>query len=186
MSALDQAVILLVISRHEALQAYYNGSMSQHTLFQRVRDTPNAVEVQYMPLLIACSSQHASLLQAAVCKWITSEMQLEHNAFACMFSGGSPRRSPPPSNTLKGGAHTMNGFQTPDAKRPQATIPDGGMDSAMNGDWEFLVGTAISVYQNSGGDNNNWWRYERQRTRLGQPTIDVRQHHPLLAHPMVS
>ena len=78
----------------------------------------------------------------------------------------------------------MNEFRTPDAKRPQATIPDDGVDSAMDGDWEFLVGTAISVYQNSGGDNNNWWRYERQRTRLGQPTIDVRQHHPLFAHLM--
>lgn len=32
MSALDQAAILLVISRHEALQAYYKGLMSQNTL----------------------------------------------------------------------------------------------------------------------------------------------------------
>lgn len=40
-------------------------------------------------------------------------------------------------------------------------------------DWEFLVGTAISVYQNSGGGGNNWSQFEEQRTRFGQPTIEV-------------
>ena len=64
----------------------------------------------------------------------------------------------------------MNGFHTPDGKRNGAMKSDSGV---TDGDWDFYVGTAISVYQNSGGDNNNWWRYERQRTRLGRPTIDV-------------
>ena len=68
----------------------------------------------------------------------------------------------------------MEGFQTPDGKkRSQAVKSDSALDGAADGGWDFLVGTAISVYQNSGGDNNNWWRYERQRTRLGRPTIDV-------------
>ena len=65
----------------------------------------------------------------------------------------------------------MNGFQTPDGKRNQALKSDSDLDSGLK--WQFLVGTAISVYQNSGGNNNNWWRYERQRTRFGKPTIDV-------------
>lgn len=42
-----------------------------------------------------------------------------------------------------------------------------------NSDWEFLVGTAISVYQNSGGGGNNWSEFENQCTRFGQPTIEV-------------
>ena len=67
----------------------------------------------------------------------------------------------------------MEGFQTPDGKRSQALKSDSGLDGAADGGWDFLVGTAISVYQNSGGDNNNWWRYERQRTHFGRPTIDV-------------
>ena len=72
-----------------------------------------------------------------------------------------------------GQASVMNGFQTPDGKRSQALKSDSGLDGSGDEGWDFLVGTAISVYQNSGGINNNWWRYERQRTRLGRPTIDV-------------
>lgn len=68
----------------------------------------------------------------------------------------------------------MNGFQTPDGKKSQAG--EAGSNAKDGLEWEFLVGTAISVYQNSGGDNNNWWRYERQRTRFGKPTIDVSRH----------
>lgn len=55
-----------------------------------------------------------------------------------------------------------------------------GLESArdlahQSRDWEFLVGTAISVYQNSGGggSRNNWSEFENQRTRLGLPTIEV-------------
>jgi len=35
----------------------------------------------------------------------------------------------------------------------------------------FLVGTAISVYQNSGGKDTNWSEFELKRTGNGQPTI---------------
>ena len=85
---------------------------------------------------------------------------------------GSPLRRRERSNRcLAGAVGPMNGFQTPDGKRSKAGEPG---STARDGlEWEFLVGTAISVYQNSGGDNNNWWRYERQRTRFGKPTIDV-------------
>ena len=55
-----------------------------------------------------------------------------------------------------------------------------GLESArdlahQSRDWEFLVGTAISVYQNSGGggSRNNWSEFENQRTRFGLPTIEV-------------
>ncbi|KAK9917329.1 hypothetical protein WJX75_003166 [Coccomyxa subellipsoidea] len=48
----------------------------------------------------------------------------------------------------------------------------GRSTSVGNSDWEFLVGTAISVYQNSGGGGNNWSEFENQCTRFGQPTIE--------------
>lgn len=35
----------------------------------------------------------------------------------------------------------------------------------------FLVGTAISVYQNSGGTDTNWSEFELKRTGNGKPTI---------------
>ena len=35
----------------------------------------------------------------------------------------------------------------------------------------FLVGTAISVYQNSGGRNTNWSEFEARNTGKGTPTI---------------
>ncbi len=35
----------------------------------------------------------------------------------------------------------------------------------------FLVGTAISVYQNSGGTDTNWSEFELKRTANGKPTI---------------
>ncbi len=35
----------------------------------------------------------------------------------------------------------------------------------------FLVGTAISVYQNSGGTDSNWSEFELKRTGNGKPTI---------------
>ena len=35
----------------------------------------------------------------------------------------------------------------------------------------FLVGTAISGYQNSGGEDTNWSEFELKRTGNGQPTI---------------
>lgn len=40
-------------------------------------------------------------------------------------------------------------------------------------DWKFLVGVAISVYQNSGGPNNQWERFEHQKKWFGRPTIAV-------------
>lgn len=36
---------------------------------------------------------------------------------------------------------------------------------------EFLVGTAISVYQNSGGIDTNWSEFEARNTTKGRPTI---------------
>ncbi len=48
-----------------------------------------------------------------------------------------------------------------------------GRNTVGGQDWEFLVGTAISVYQNSGGGGNNWSEFENQTTRFGQPTIEV-------------
>ena len=35
----------------------------------------------------------------------------------------------------------------------------------------FLVGTAISVYQNSGGTDTNWSEFETKRAGTGTPTI---------------
>ena len=35
----------------------------------------------------------------------------------------------------------------------------------------FLVGTAISVYQNSGGTDTNWSEFEQKRNANGKPTI---------------
>ena len=37
----------------------------------------------------------------------------------------------------------------------------------------FLVGVAISVYQNSGGPGTNWEAFEGTRNILGQPMIEV-------------
>lgn len=37
----------------------------------------------------------------------------------------------------------------------------------------FLVGVAISVYQNSGGPGSNWSRFETQKNWLGQSVIEV-------------
>lgn len=37
----------------------------------------------------------------------------------------------------------------------------------------FLVGVAISVYQNSGGPGSNWEAFEDQKTMFGQPVIKV-------------
>lgn len=37
----------------------------------------------------------------------------------------------------------------------------------------FLVGVAISVYQNSGGPGTNWEAFEDQKTLFGQPVIKV-------------
>ena len=88
-------------------------------------------------------------------------------------SGGAKWTQYSSRQRYRGQASVMNGFQTPDSKRSQAFKSDSGLDGSGDDGWDFLVGTAISVYQNSGGENNNWWRYERQRTRLGRPTIDV-------------
>ena len=38
-------------------------------------------------------------------------------------------------------------------------------------DWKFLVGAALSVYQNAGGSNTNWSDFEGKRNIFGQPTI---------------
>ena len=97
-----------------------------------------------------------------------------------LLAGGVNWTRTSPKLRLGGQASAMNGFQTPDSKRSQALKSDSGLDGSGDDGWDFLVGTAISVYQNSGGDNNNWWRYERQRTRLGRPTIDVSAHFRLL------
>ena len=58
---------------------------------------------------------------------------------------------------------------------------DGPLESARDlahgsRGWEFLVGTAISVYQNAGGggSRNNWSEFENGRTRFGLPTIEAR------------
>lgn len=68
-------------------------------------------------------------------------------------------------------------LSTPDrSKRSFDSDEELGRSRMGHGDWEFLVGTAISVYQNSGGGNNNWSAFEEQRTRFGQPTIEVSTH----------
>ena len=61
---------------------------------------------------------------------------------------------------------TMNGFDGLESARDMAH---------GERDWEFLVGTAISVYQNAGGggSHNNWSDFETKRNRFGQPTIQV-------------
>lgn len=46
-------------------------------------------------------------------------------------------------------------------------------DSNPLASWKFLVGVAISVYQNSGGPNNQWERFEHQKKCFGRPTIAV-------------
>ena len=89
-----------------------------------------------------------------------------------LLTGASSQKGYRSKQLLGGEKVFMEGFTTPNSKRNQATF-DAGLNSADEEGWDFLVGTAISVYQNSGGDNNNWWRYERQRTRFGRPTIDV-------------
>ena len=96
-------------------------------------------------------------------------------AYNCdvLLAGGVSWTHISPKLRLGHQASAMDGFQTPDGKTSQALKSDSGLDGSGDDGWDFLVGTAISVYQNSGGDNNNWWRYERQRTRLGRPTIDV-------------
>lgn len=40
-------------------------------------------------------------------------------------------------------------------------------------DWSFDCGVAISVYQNSGGTNNQWESFERQKRWFGRPAIKV-------------
>jgi hypothetical protein len=79
-----------------------------------------------------------------------------------------------------------------DAHSPSRTSIDSdeelGRYGGAHGEWEFLVGTAISVYQNSGGDHNNWSEFEKGRSRFGTPAIDVRTSHceselPYVSHP---
>ena len=38
-------------------------------------------------------------------------------------------------------------------------------------DWQFLVGAALSVYQNAGGSNTNWSNFEGKKNSFGKPTI---------------
>ena len=38
-------------------------------------------------------------------------------------------------------------------------------------EWKFLVGAALSVYQNSGGRNTNWSDFEGKKNSFGKPTI---------------
>lgn len=38
-------------------------------------------------------------------------------------------------------------------------------------EWQFLVGAALSVYQNSGGSHTNWSDFEGKKNSFGQPTI---------------
>ncbi|KAK9868650.1 hypothetical protein WJX84_001643 [Apatococcus fuscideae] len=45
------------------------------------------------------------------------------------------------------------------------------MQNLDNHDWHFLVGAALSVYQNAGGSNTNWSAFENKRTMFGQPFI---------------
>ena len=58
-------------------------------------------------------------------------------------------------------------FELVDLERP--TEQAGGQDEAVSSgaaatdDWQFHVGVAISVYQNSGGANNQWETFERQK-----------------------
>ena len=46
-------------------------------------------------------------------------------------------------------------------------------DEAVTMSKEFLVGVAMSVYQNSGGADNNWEAFENMKGWFGQPTIKV-------------
>jgi hypothetical protein len=49
-----------------------------------------------------------------------------------------------------------------------------GGQTVQSGDrWRFLVGTALSVYQNAGGSNTNWSNFEQTKNWLGQPVIEV-------------
>lgn len=41
--------------------------------------------------------------------------------------------------------------------------------------WKFLMGTALSVYQNAGGVDTNWSTFEQRKNWLGQPVIEVRR-----------
>lgn len=43
-------------------------------------------------------------------------------------------------------------------------------------EWKFLMGTALSVYQNAGGINTNWSTFEQRKNWLGQPVIEVGFH----------
>ncbi|KAK9837706.1 hypothetical protein WJX74_003498 [Apatococcus lobatus] len=38
-------------------------------------------------------------------------------------------------------------------------------------EWQFLVGAALSIYQNSGGRNTNWSDFEGKKNSFGRPTI---------------
>ncbi|KAK9811112.1 hypothetical protein WJX73_003422 [Symbiochloris irregularis] len=72
----------------------------------------------------------------------------------------------------------MNGgesdYEMVDLDRPNGDGAD--TDKAVTSgsaadDWQFMVGVAISVYQNSGGPNNQWERFEHEKKWFGRPTI---------------
>lgn len=53
-------------------------------------------------------------------------------------------------------AHTD--YQEPAGSRP-TTLPDGLAEPSPSADGNFQKGIAISVWQNSGGENSNWGRF---------------------------
>ena len=66
-------------------------------------------------------------------------------------------------------------YEMVDLDRPAAGqgSADTAVTSGASDDWHFHVGVAISVYQNSGGPNNQWERFEHQKKLFGRPTIAV-------------
>eukprot|EP00884_Botryococcus_braunii_P018477 jgi/Botrbrau1/5312/Bobra.0391s0024.1 len=53
----------------------------------------------------------------------------------------------------------------------EVSLP-GTKKAQQEGQWHFLVGTALSVYQNAGGINTNWSNFEQTKNWLGQPVIE--------------
>lgn len=64
-------------------------------------------------------------------------------------------------------------YELVDLERPSSGH-SAAVSSGATDDWPFHVGVAISVYQNSGGPNNQWETFEHQKRWFGRPTIAVR------------
>lgn len=48
-----------------------------------------------------------------------------------------------------------------------------GRSAGQEDEWRFLVGTALSVYQNAGAYNTNWSNFEQTKNVFGKPVIEV-------------